>query len=70
MTSPHAHAHATPADRRSGTDRRKEDKGPPPGVRERRVSVEPRKPDVHDMPITPSEWDKLTEPTQPMPLER
>lgn len=55
-------------ERRSGTDRRKADKGPPRGLRERRVNVEPRKPEVHDMDITPSEWDRMNEPTQPAPL--
>jgi hypothetical protein len=41
-------------------DRRKVDKGPP-GGRERRVSLEPRKPDVIERELTPSEWATLQE---------
>ena len=61
-------------DRRSGRDRRQVDQGPPPGVRERRVNVEPRKPDVVEREVTPSEWDSLNgtvpfdSPTVPDPL--
>lgn len=47
-------------DRRSGADRRKVDKGPPPGVRDRRVHMEPRKPDVQEVEISPSDWASLT----------
>jgi hypothetical protein len=47
-------------DRRSGRDRRKVDKGPP-GGRERRVSLEPRMPEVTESEMTPSEWDRLQE---------
>jgi len=47
-------------ERRSGRDRRKLDKGPPTG-RERRVSVEPRKPEISEVEITPSEWGALEE---------
>jgi hypothetical protein len=54
-------------DRRSGRDRRQVDHGPPPGVRERRVSVEPRKPEVVEREITPSEWDSLN---SPVPFDR
>ena len=46
--------------RRTGIDRRKADKGPP-GGRERRVSLEPRKPDVVERELTPSEWAVLQE---------
>ncbi|HET9823566.1 MAG TPA: hypothetical protein VFQ16_17245 [Burkholderiaceae bacterium] len=49
-----------PRERRTGRDRRQIDKGPPPGVRERRVSVEPRKPEVLERELTPSEWASLT----------
>lgn len=56
-----------PADRRAGRDRRQVDHGPPPGVRERRVSVEPRKPEVLERELTNSEWDSLNE---PMPFDR
>jgi hypothetical protein len=45
-------------DRRKGADRRKVDKGPPRG-RERRVSVEPRKPEVQELDVSPSEWAQL-----------
>jgi hypothetical protein len=56
-----APATAPPAqDRRSGGDRRKVDKGPP-GKRERRVSLEPRRPEVTESEMTPSEWDRLQE---------
>ena len=45
-------------DRRSGRDRRQVDKGPPSG-RERRVGMEPRKPEVQELDFTPSEWTAL-----------
>lgn len=48
------------SNRRTGADRRKVEKGPP-GGRERRVSLEPRKPDVVEREVTPSEWDSLRE---------
>jgi hypothetical protein len=47
-----------PVERRSGGDRRKIDKGPPRG-RERRVQMEPRKPEVAEVEVTPSEWAAL-----------
>jgi len=47
-------------ERRSGRDRRKLDKGSPVG-RERRISVEPRKPEITEVEITPSEWGALEE---------
>lgn len=50
--------------RRAGADRRKVDKGPPRG-RERRVSLEPRKPDVIERELTPSEWAALQEQVSP-----
>ena len=50
-----------PRERRTGRDRRQIDRGPPPGVRERRVSVEPRKPEVLERELTPSEWATLNE---------
>ena len=46
-------------DRRSGRDRRRLDKGPPRGY-ERRQGIEPRHPDVHELDITPSQWDSLS----------
>lgn len=48
-----------PQERRSGSDRRRSDAGPPAG-RERRVGMEPRKPDVREIEMTPSEWAALT----------
>ncbi|MFT3666899.1 hypothetical protein [Piscinibacter sp.] len=47
-------------ERRSGRDRRQADQGPPAG-RDRRVSVEPRKPEISEVEITPSEWRALEE---------
>lgn len=54
-------------DRRSGADRRKEDKGPPKGMRDRRVHVEPRKPEVQEVEISPSDWASLTDLPPPPP---
>jgi hypothetical protein len=51
---------APKSDRRSGADRRQVEQGPP-GRRERRVSVEPRGPEVQDVELTPSEWASLNE---------
>jgi len=51
-------------DRRSGEDRRKVDVGPP-GKRERRRSLESRKPDVLELEMTPSEWGALGHEPQP-----
>ncbi|QTN23266.1 hypothetical protein HZ992_24700 [Rhizobacter sp. AJA081-3] len=48
------------AERRSGTDRRRADKGPPGRVDRRRV-VEPRKPEVAELDVSDSEWGALTE---------
>ena len=48
------------ADRRSGGDRRRVDKGSPNG-RERRVGMEPRKPEISEVEISPSEWAALEE---------
>ena len=44
--------------RRSGEDRRKHD-ALPPGQKERRRSVEPRKPDVIEREMSNSEWTAL-----------
>jgi|APDOM4702015118_1054815.scaffolds.fasta_scaffold80313_2 hypothetical protein len=61
---------STPAvDRRSGVDRRKVDKGPP-GGRERRVGIEPRRPEVVEREVSPSEWDSLHEPLPPAPAPK
>lgn len=55
-----------PTERRTGADRRKADHGPP-GGRERRVGMEPRKPDVREIEMTPSEWATLTSDASPPP---
>jgi hypothetical protein len=55
-------ARKTPAaDRRKGADRRKVDKGPPPGRRDRRISTEPRKPEVQELDVSTSDWARLQE---------
>lgn len=54
-----------PIERRSGRDRRQVDKGPPNG-RERRLGMEPRKPEVVELEMTTSEWAALSElPSEP-----
>jgi hypothetical protein len=55
-------------DRRSGVDRRKVDKGPPNGI-DRRKSIEPRKPEVQEVQISPSDWARLEESLVPPPAE-
>ncbi len=52
------------SDRRTGQDRRKVDRGSPTG-RERRVGMEPRKPEISEIEITPSEWAALEEQLKP-----
>jgi hypothetical protein len=47
-------------DRRAGKDRRQIESGPP-GGRERRRNVEPRKPEVEEIDLTLSQWDALNE---------
>jgi hypothetical protein len=54
----HGKTQARSVERRSGNDRRL-DESLPPGTWERRRSVEPRKPDVAELEITPSQWDLL-----------
>lgn len=49
------------SNRRTGRDRRQRDVGPPPGQRERRVSIEPRKPEVLEVDPTDSAWAELQE---------
>lgn len=56
-------------DRRSGTDRRQREQGAPDG-HERRVGLEPRRPEVHELSITPSQWAALQDgDTVPMALD-
>jgi hypothetical protein len=45
-------------ERRLGNDRRKLDSEPPVSW-ERRRSIEPRRPEVVEMEMTPSQWDAL-----------
>lgn len=47
-------------DRRSGVDRRGDDKGPP-GLAERRRGVEPRQPEVVELEMSESQWSALTQ---------
>ena len=53
------------SERRSGADRRRADKGPPRGRRERRVGMEPRRPEVREVELTPSEWAGLLDDSRP-----
>ena len=55
------------SDRRSGADRRQADQGPPKGMRDRRTSLEPRKPEVQELDLTASDWAALDTPTAPQP---
>jgi hypothetical protein len=47
-------------ERRSGKDRRVADL-PPPNGRERRRTAEPRKPEVTELDLTQSQWNKLSD---------
>lgn len=47
-------------ERRSGRDRRQVEKGPP-GGRDRRVGLEPRRPEVVELEVSVSEWLALQE---------
>lgn len=67
VNKPHAALTPPRPDRRTGADRRKVDKGPPKGMRERRVSVEPRQPEVQEVEISPSDWASLTDLPPPPP---
>ena len=49
---------AVAVERRLGNDRRRRDSAPPASW-ERRRSIEPRKPEVVEMEMTPSQWDAL-----------
>ena len=65
MTDPqHKMAGQAKTDRRSGRDRRR-GHGAPYGGRERRLSLEPRKPEVQELEATPSEWAALFDPPDP-----
>ena len=62
----------TSADRRSGTDRRKVDVGPP-GKHDRRQRLESRQPEVVEVEMTDSAWvalvDEMPKPPEPKPPE-
>lgn len=49
----------TAAERRSGQDRRRVDQGAAANGRDRRVGMEPRRPEVVELALTPSEWGAL-----------
>lgn len=70
MTKPPVTPLPRTTDRRSGVDRRKVDEGPPKGMRDRRVHVEPRKPDVQEVEISPSDWASLNNLPPPAPKQR
>jgi hypothetical protein len=53
-------------ERRSGMDRRKVNLGPPAGMRERRVNLEPRKPEVQEISLSASDWVRFDE-VAPLP---
>jgi len=57
------------AERRSGRDRRQRD-ALPPGGRERRRNVEPRKPEVTELDFTDSQWDALRGEVDPAAEQR
>jgi hypothetical protein len=60
MIKTHEHGKSMPrsGERRSGQDRRRLE-GTPPTGRERRRAIEPRKPEVAELEMTPSQWDAL-----------
>jgi hypothetical protein len=53
-------------DRRSGQDRRRVEQGPP-GSRDRRRLVEPRRPEVAEIELSPGEWEALQAVVPPTP---
>lgn len=56
-------------ERRSGRDRRQREEGPPQGLRERRVHVEARRPQVEELEMTLEEFQRLIEQTAAPQLE-
>jgi hypothetical protein len=55
---PNSKSRPPAVDRRSGRDRRARDIGPPSG-RDRRRSLEPRKPEVVEIEVSAEEWAAL-----------
>ncbi|MBB5204961.1 hypothetical protein HNQ51_002280 [Inhella inkyongensis] len=51
-------------ERRSGRERRMRDRGPPVGMRERRVHMEPRAPQVEELEMSLSDFQKLIDQSQ------
>lgn len=56
-----------PTERRSGQDRRRDEKKGPPGTLDRRRLIEPRKPEVEEIEMSHSEWDALRRGVQAEP---
>jgi hypothetical protein len=56
-------------ERRTGADRRKNTLGPPAGTRERRLTLDPRKPEVEEVTLSASDWVRFEEaiPLRPKP---
>jgi hypothetical protein len=60
MNAPPIKPKGSAVDRRSGADRRKEDKGPP-GKHDRRLTLESRQPEVVELELSNSAWTALLE---------
>ena len=58
MVKAHGNSPPSPIERRSGNDRRRRESTPPASW-ERRRAIEPRKPEVAELEMTPSQWDLL-----------
>jgi len=56
-------------ERRNGMDRRQVNLGPPAGMRERRVSLESRKPEVEEIALSASDWVRFDAAVPLKPLE-
>ena len=56
-------------ERRNGMDRRRVNLGPPAGTRERRVSLESRKPLVEEIALSASDWVRFDAAVPLKPLE-
>ncbi|MBH9579214.1 hypothetical protein [Inhella proteolytica] len=75
MPTPAPRSGARPAagafsqERRSGSDRRQRDEGPPRGLRERRVHMEARRPQVEELEMTLEEFQRLLEQTEAPQLD-
>jgi hypothetical protein len=58
MVKAHGNSQPGSIERRSGNDRRRRESVPPASW-ERRRAIEPRKPEVAELEMTPSQWDLL-----------